>query len=75
MMRAHRDLSMIDTMRFRLQKFLTSRDIDDAYEIGGVLGRGAYSVVKTAKAKKTNDEVRREMRRDQTRHETSMRSY
>lgn len=42
----------------RLQKFLASRDIDDAYEIGGILGKGAYSVVKSAKAKKTNDEVR-----------------
>lgn len=42
----------------RLQKFLASRDIDDAYDIGAVLGRGAYSVVKTAKSKKTNDEVR-----------------
>lgn len=41
----------------RLQKFLASRDIDDAYDIGAVLGRGAYSVVKTAKSKKTNDEV------------------
>lgn len=43
--------------RHRLQKFLASRDIDDAYEIGGILGKGAYSVVKSAKAKKTNDEV------------------
>lgn len=42
----------------RLQKFLASRDIDESYEIGDVLGRGAYSVVKAAKAKKTNDEVR-----------------
>lgn len=41
----------------RLQKFLASRDIDDAYNIGAVLGRGAYSVVKTAKSKKTDDEV------------------
>ncbi|CAM9187931.1 unnamed protein product [Ectocarpus fasciculatus] len=44
-------------MTMQLQKFLASRDIDDAYEIGGVLGKGAYSVVKSAKAKKTNDEV------------------
>lgn len=36
---------------------MDSRDIDDAYDIGAVLGRGAYSVVKTAKSKKTNDEV------------------
>ena len=41
----------------RLQKFLASRDIDEAYDIGRVLGRGAYSVVKAARAKKTNDEV------------------
>ena len=36
---------------------MASRDIDDAYDIGAVLGRGAYSVVKTAKSKKTSDEV------------------
>eukprot|EP00903_Cladosiphon_okamuranus_P008290 g7977.t1 len=44
-------------MTMQLQKFLASRDIDDAYDIGAVLGRGAYSVVKTAKSKKTDDEV------------------
>ncbi|CAM9971946.1 unnamed protein product [Pylaiella littoralis] len=44
-------------MTMQLQKFLASRDIDESYEIGDVLGRGAYSVVKAAKAKKTNDEV------------------
>lgn len=42
----------------RLKKFLDSRDINDAYHIGDVLGRGAYSVVKAAKAKKTDEEVR-----------------
>lgn len=45
----------------RLQKFLASRDIDDAYDIGEVLGKGAYSVVKAAKAKKTKDEVRSQL--------------
>lgn len=44
-------------MAIQLQKFLASRDIDEAYDIGRVLGRGAYSVVKAARAKKTNDEV------------------
>lgn len=41
----------------RLQKFLASRDIKQAYEIGAVLGKGAYSVVKAAKAKKNDEEV------------------
>lgn len=41
----------------RLQKFLASRDIKQAYDIGDVLGKGAYSVVKAARAKKNNEEV------------------
>ena len=45
-------------MENRLQQFLTSRDINEAYEIGRVLGKGAYSVVKAARAKKTNEEVK-----------------
>ncbi|CAN0189555.1 unnamed protein product [Ascophyllum nodosum] len=44
-------------LAMRLQQFLTSRDINEAYEIGRVLGKGAYSVVKAARAKKTNEEV------------------
>lgn len=47
----------IDLSMGRLQKFLASRDINEAYEIGNILGKGAYSVVKTAKAKKTGEEV------------------
>lgn len=41
----------------RLHKFLASRDIDDVYELGGVLGKGAYSVVKEGRAKKSNEQV------------------
>lgn len=40
-----------------LQQFLASRDINETYDIGDVLGKGAYSVVKTARAKKTGEEV------------------
>lgn len=46
-------------MSSRLQQYLASRDINEAYEIGKVLGKGAYSVVKSATGKKTGEEVRR----------------
>lgn len=46
----------------RLQQFLATRDINEIYDIGDVLGRGAYSVVKTAKAKKTKEEASKSCR-------------
>ncbi|CAM9791560.1 unnamed protein product, partial [Discosporangium mesarthrocarpum] len=41
----------------RLQRFLSQRDIKDLYDIGPELGRGAYSVVRSARFKKTGEEV------------------